>query len=197
MLGWMRIEGSRGLFPMLSMTARRLTAPRLALVGEAAHVLPRSARRDSTSACAMWPASSTGCSLRARSASISAVRSRWPPTNLAAAAMCCRRVAAIDALNRSLLEDLLPVDLLRGAGLLALATIGPLRRALMRAGVTQTSKRAATDACLTSDERLCDRRTGAALAGRLGYAVQVQDNSLRHRIWGLPFSLAACSGPCR
>jgi len=132
-------RGSRGLFPMLSMTARRLTAPRLALVGEAAHVLPPIGAQGLNLACAMWPASSTGCSLRARSASISAVRSRWPPTNLAAAAMCCR-VLPPSTRSIGLCSKTVAGRSLRGAGLLALATIGPLRRALMRAGVTQTSR---------------------------------------------------------
>ena len=45
------------------------------------------------------------------------------------------RTNGVDILNRSLLLDVLPVDLLRGAGTLAFATIGPLRRALMREGV--------------------------------------------------------------
>ncbi|TXM93261.1 ubiquinone biosynthesis protein UbiH, partial [Methylobacterium sp. WL122] len=38
-------------------------------------------------------------------------------------------------LNRSLLADLMPVDALRGVGLLAMSAIGPLRRAVMREGV--------------------------------------------------------------
>ena len=45
------------------------------------------------------------------------------------------RTHGIDVLNRSLLTDLLPVDLARGMGLLAFATIGPLRRAVMREGI--------------------------------------------------------------
>ena len=43
--------------------------------------------------------------------------------------------AAVDMLNRSLLTDLLPVDLARGGGLLALGVLGPLRRLVMRQGV--------------------------------------------------------------
>ena len=35
----------------------------------------------------------------------------------------------------SLLADLMPVDALRGVGLLAMSAIGPLRRAVMREGV--------------------------------------------------------------
>ena len=45
------------------------------------------------------------------------------------------RTTAVDALNRSLLAGLLPVDALRGAGLMALASIGPLRRFVMRQGL--------------------------------------------------------------
>jgi 2-octaprenyl-6-methoxyphenol hydroxylase len=45
------------------------------------------------------------------------------------------RTVAVDLLNRSLLTDFLPLQALRGVGLYALERIGPLRRALMRAGV--------------------------------------------------------------
>jgi 2-octaprenyl-6-methoxyphenol hydroxylase len=45
------------------------------------------------------------------------------------------RSTAVHGLNSSLLANFLGVDLLRGAGLLALANIGPLRRALMRESV--------------------------------------------------------------
>ncbi len=38
--GRIRIDGETGSFPMTGLTARRLTAPRLALAGEAAHVFP-------------------------------------------------------------------------------------------------------------------------------------------------------------
>ncbi|TXN20312.1 ubiquinone biosynthesis protein UbiH, partial [Methylobacterium sp. WL19] len=45
------------------------------------------------------------------------------------------RTAAVDTLNRSLLSSLIPIDALRGLGLLAMTTIGPLRRIVMREGV--------------------------------------------------------------
>ncbi len=41
----------------------------------------------------------------------------------------------VDMLNRSFLMELLPVDLLRGAGFFVFSMVGPLRRALMREGV--------------------------------------------------------------
>jgi 2-octaprenyl-6-methoxyphenol hydroxylase len=141
MLGAMRIEGPRGLFPMVSMTAQRLVGPRLALIGEAAHVLP--------------PIGAQGLNLGLRDVAhlfdqILAARARREdlggPEVLAAYEARRRgdvlsRGLAIDVLNRSLLSDLLPADFLRGAGLLALASIGPLRRALMRRGVAEAGDR--------------------------------------------------------
>jgi 2-octaprenyl-6-methoxyphenol hydroxylase len=46
------------------------------------------------------------------------------------------RTAAVDGLNRTLLAAFLPADFLRGLGLIALSGIGPLRRTVMREGVT-------------------------------------------------------------
>ena len=40
LLGAVRIEGERGFFPMIRQTVPKITAERLALVGDAAHVLP-------------------------------------------------------------------------------------------------------------------------------------------------------------
>ena len=46
------------------------------------------------------------------------------------------RTLAIDLLNRTLLSDFLPVQGARGLGLYVLDHIGPLRRAVMREGVS-------------------------------------------------------------
>ena len=46
------------------------------------------------------------------------------------------RALAVDWLNRTLLTDFLPVQGARSIGLYALDRIGPLRRAVMREGVT-------------------------------------------------------------
>ena len=45
------------------------------------------------------------------------------------------RAASVDLLNRSLLTDFLPVQMLRAAGLHVLAAVPPLRNALMQEGV--------------------------------------------------------------
>jgi len=44
------------------------------------------------------------------------------------------RTMAVDLLNRSLLADYIPVDFARGAGLMAIANIKPLRQFIMRRG---------------------------------------------------------------
>jgi 2-octaprenyl-6-methoxyphenol hydroxylase len=46
------------------------------------------------------------------------------------------RKLAVDLLNRSLLSDFLPLQGARAAGLFMMDRIGPLRRAIMREGVT-------------------------------------------------------------
>jgi len=136
MLGRMTLDGPRGLTPMRGLSVERLTGPRAALVGEAAHVMP--------------PIGAQGLNLGLRDAAalagvvLAAHDSGGDvggPASLKAYEQARRfdvrsRTAAVDALGRSLLADILPVDLARGAGLLAMATIGPLRRFVMRQGMT-------------------------------------------------------------
>ncbi|AWN49521.1 UbiH/UbiF family hydroxylase [Methylobacterium terrae] len=132
MLGAMRIDGPRGLVPMRGLSVPRPVGPRLALVGEAAHVFP--------------PIGAQGLNLGLRDAAAlrdavvggrdpggDAVLSRFARDRALDARL---RTTAVDTLNRSLLTAFLPSDLARGAGLLALSTIGPLRRLVMREGVT-------------------------------------------------------------
>jgi 2-octaprenyl-6-methoxyphenol hydroxylase len=113
----------------------RRNRSRLALVGEAAHVFP--------------PIGAQGLNLGLRDAA--ALRdavsdSREAGEDIGGDAALARyqrsrdldvrlRTAAVDGLNRTLLLNMLPADFLRGLGLVTLARIGPLRRALMREGV--------------------------------------------------------------
>jgi 2-octaprenyl-6-methoxyphenol hydroxylase len=137
-LGRMTIAGARGVVPMSGLSVDRYHAPRLALVGEAAHVFPPigaqglnlglrdvAALRD-----AVVDARATGEDIGGPKALAGYQRSRTLDVRL--------RTAAVDSLNRTLLSGLLPLDFLRGAGLLAMSGIGPLRRAVMREGVLPT-----------------------------------------------------------
>jgi 2-octaprenyl-6-methoxyphenol hydroxylase len=132
MLGAMRLDGPRGLVPMGGLSARRFAAGRAAIVGEAAHVFP--------------PIGAQGLNLGLRdvAALVTALGSPGgdpgAATKLAAydagrAGDVRVRTLAVDALNRSLLAGLLPVDALRGVGLMALSAIPPLRRFVMRQGL--------------------------------------------------------------
>jgi 2-octaprenyl-6-methoxyphenol hydroxylase len=135
LLGSIGAVSPRTLFPLVSLEAERFAARRVALVGEAAHVMP--------------PIGAQGLNLgfrdvavlvdtlneaRVMSADIGA------PETLDAYSRARRRdiagrMFAVDMLNASLTSDLLPAHLLRGAGLHALKAIGPLRRQVMRTGI--------------------------------------------------------------
>jgi 2-octaprenyl-6-methoxyphenol hydroxylase len=131
LLGAMRIEGERGLFPLARQSVSRFVATRLALVGDAAHAFP--------------PIGAQGLNLGLRDvkALIAATLAsddvgaddaldRYAARRAADVAF---RTAAVAGLNRSLLADCAPVDLARGLGLAALGAIAPLRRLVMREGV--------------------------------------------------------------
>src|SRR6185295_767140 len=134
-LGKLQVEPGRNMFPLRVATARRFADMRIALVGEAAHVLP--------------PIGAQGLNLGLRDAAtiaelaVAAHRDRRDPGGGDVISRYDRmrridvgsRTLAIDLLNRSLLSDFLPVQGARGLGLYLLDRIGPLRRAVMREGV--------------------------------------------------------------
>jgi 2-octaprenyl-6-methoxyphenol hydroxylase len=134
-LGNIAIESGRGLFPLSGMTARRFAGGRVALVGEAAHVIP--------------PIGAQGFNLGLRDAAAiakiaaEAVADGCDPGAADVLESYCRqrrkdaesRTLAVDLLNRSLLTNFVPFQAVRGLGLTLLGSVGPLRRALMREGV--------------------------------------------------------------
>jgi 2-octaprenyl-6-methoxyphenol hydroxylase len=139
-LGSITVEPGRGVFPLAVVTARRMAADRVALIGEAAHVIP--------------PIGAQGLNLGLRDAAaiselvVTARRrgdavggpgfaERYGELRRADVAS---RTWAVDLLNRSLLTDFLPMQGARGFGLYLLDQIGPLRRALMREGVSPSSQ---------------------------------------------------------
>ena len=134
LLGAITIEGRRQVFPLAGMTARHFSAPRVAFIGEAAHVFP--------------PIGAQGLNLGYRDVAalgeILATRHADPgtPGHLARYGRARRgdvlgRTAAVDALNRTLLTGFLPVQGVRGLGLFLLDRVPTLRRAAMRQGLAQ------------------------------------------------------------
>ena len=139
LLGKIAVEPGRGLFPLSVASAKTFAANRIALVGEAAHVIP--------------PIGAQGLNLGLRDAAsigeltVAAHRDGGDigdPAVLAAYDRMRRadvgsRTMAVDLLNRTLLTDFLPVQGLRGLGLYMIDRIGPLRRAAMREGVAPSA----------------------------------------------------------
>jgi 2-octaprenyl-6-methoxyphenol hydroxylase len=134
-LGKIQVVSRRGRFALHRAAARRFAARRIALVGEAAHVMP--------------PIGAQGLNLGLRDAAtigelaVAAQRSRRDVGGIDVLAAYDRmrrtdigsRSLAVDWLNRSLLTDFLPVQGARGLAFYMLGRAGPLRRALMREGV--------------------------------------------------------------
>jgi 2-octaprenyl-6-methoxyphenol hydroxylase len=130
-LGALTLAGPRGRVPMGGLSVDRFAAARMALIGEAAHVFPpigaQGLNLGLRDVAALRDAVAGADDPGAEAALSAYDRSRQADVRL--------RTGAVDALNRTLLTDLLPADLMRGAGLLALSRIAPLRRLVMRQGL--------------------------------------------------------------
>jgi 2-octaprenyl-6-methoxyphenol hydroxylase len=134
-LGKVTVEPGRGLFPLAIETADSFARSRIALVGEAAHVVP--------------PIGAQGLNLGLRDAATLAelvVDARRQKLDVGSPAVlagydaarradAASRRIAVDLLNRSLLTGFLPAHGMRGLSLYLVDRIGPLRQALMREGV--------------------------------------------------------------
>jgi 2-octaprenyl-6-methoxyphenol hydroxylase len=134
-LGKMTVEAGRGRFELGLITPHRFAAPRVALVGEAAHVIPpigaqglNLGLRDGA-ALADLVADAIGRDEDVGGASVT------EPYDQARRADILTRTIAVDTLNRSLLAGLLPADAARGLGLFLMNRVGPVRRAFMREGL--------------------------------------------------------------
>jgi 2-octaprenyl-6-methoxyphenol hydroxylase len=134
-LGRLRVEPGRHLFPLAIERPVQFALNRIALVGEAAHVIP--------------PIGAQGLNMGLRDAADIAdlvreamlsgedpgspqVMKRYDSTRRADV---LSRTFAIDIANRSLLSDFLPMQSLRAAGLHLMGSFGPLRRLAMREGL--------------------------------------------------------------
>ena len=135
-LGKLTIAPGRHVFPLAIEHPEHLAARRIALVGEAAHVLP--------------PIGAQGLNMGLRDAADLAeiVRDTWlmgtDPGDDAVLQRYARarradvfsRTFAVDMANRTLLSNLLPAQSLRAAGMHLLDRVGPIRRLAMREGLS-------------------------------------------------------------
>jgi 2-octaprenyl-6-methoxyphenol hydroxylase len=145
-LGKVEVEPGRGVFPLTVETATRFAARRVALIGEAAHVIPpigaqglNLGLRDAATIVELVVAAhrdrhSASKDARERAFDIGAddLTSRYDAMRRADVTS---RTLAVDLLNRSLLSDFPPLAAARGLSLFLLDRVGPLRRAALREGV--------------------------------------------------------------
>jgi 2-octaprenyl-6-methoxyphenol hydroxylase len=134
-LGRIQVEPGRHLFPLSIEQPGHFAQHRVALVGEAAHVIP--------------PIGAQGLNMGLRDAAdiadiagqalasgedpgSSQLLKRYDWTRRGDV---ISRTFAVDLANRSLLTELLPMQTVRAAGLHLIGSIGPLRRLAMREGL--------------------------------------------------------------
>lgn len=140
-LGAVRVEPERHVFPLAIESPEQFCKNRIALVGESAHVLP--------------PIGAQGLNMGLRDAAdiadiagqaMSLGEDPGAPQVLARYQSARRsdvmsRTFAIDIANRSLLSAFLPMQSLRAAGLHLIGSVGPLRRLAMREGLAPSWRR--------------------------------------------------------
>jgi 2-octaprenyl-6-methoxyphenol hydroxylase len=134
-LGRLQVEPGRNRFLLVIEQPRQFAKTRIALVGEAAHVLP--------------PIGAQGLNMGLRDAAdiaeivrnaLTSGEDPGSPAVMSRYASVRRsdvmsRTFAIDMANRSLLSAFLPMQSLRAAGLHLIGSVGPLRRLAMREGL--------------------------------------------------------------
>ena len=131
-LGAVRLLGGRWSYPLAALLVHRYTAPRLALIGDAAH--------------GIHPIAGQGLNLGFRDVAVlaglvtDAVRANEDPggADLLRRYQAARRpdnmamLAATDALDRLFSNDIRPIRRARDIGIAAVNRLGPLRRMFMR-----------------------------------------------------------------
>jgi 2-octaprenyl-6-methoxyphenol hydroxylase len=134
-LGAIGEVGPRAVHALSGRRAERMGAARIALAGETAHVVPpigaQGLNLGLRDAAAL--ADCVG-EAKARAEDIGGEATLAAYTRARAADVLARSVS-IDLLNRSLLMEILPLDMLRGAAAHALASFPSLRRLLMQQGM--------------------------------------------------------------
>ncbi len=133
-LGRLTAITPRAAWPIISLIAHRLTAPRIALVAEAAHVVPPIGAQGLNMSLGDIAALRDGMGDDPGDPeSLARYQRRWP--ELAA------RVAGIDGLNRAAMAGAQPIRDLRRAGLGLIARARPVRQTAMRMGLGVKERR--------------------------------------------------------
>ena len=135
LFGPLEVASKRAIWPIIGQLAARLHAERLALIAEAAHVIPpigaqglnMSLKDIETLARLVGVARRTGRDIGEARLLARYHMARWP--EMAA------RVAGVDILNRFAMAEAQPVRDLRRLGLKAIHRIGPVRQFAMRLGM--------------------------------------------------------------
>jgi 2-octaprenyl-6-methoxyphenol hydroxylase len=135
-LGKIDAEEGHGLFPLAAETARHFAARRIALIGEAAHAIPPIGAQGLNLGLRDAAAIAEAVVTARRAGADAGSREVLAAYDAERRADVASRTVAVDLLNRSLLSDFVPVQGARGLGLYLLDHVGPLRRAVMREGVS-------------------------------------------------------------
>ncbi|MBO9398912.1 UbiH/UbiF family hydroxylase [Shimia sp. R9_2] len=132
LFGPLTLASNRTIWPIISQSAERLDGERLALVAEAAHVVP--------------PIGAQGLNMSLGDMRVLLDLAKSDPANLGSAAMLASyhrkrhteiklRVQGIDLLNRASMAEAQPLRNARAMGLNALYAMGPVRKTLMQMGL--------------------------------------------------------------
>ena len=132
LLGPLKLETRRALWPMMTQIANRFSAQRVALIAEAAHVIPPIGAQGlnmslADLACLLDLCDRDPAHLGERAMLDTYHRRRWPEVKA--------REIGIDMLNRISMVDARPLRDLRAGVLGALYSLSPVRKGLMRAGL--------------------------------------------------------------
>ena len=135
LFGDMTIIGDRAVWPIIGQMTEALTAGRLALIGETAHVIPPIGAQGLNISLGdvemlaelVADALASGTDFGATELLDRYARGRWPEMAV--------RVAGVDILNRFAQAEAQPVRDLRQFGLKVIHDLNPLRRAAMQLGM--------------------------------------------------------------
>jgi 2-octaprenyl-6-methoxyphenol hydroxylase len=133
LFGPLGIAGPRAVWPIVSQVAHRMRGQRLAVMGEAAHVIPPIGAQGLNMSlgdveCLARLVEGAGAGDIGTDSLLAAYERRRMPE-------VCARVAGVDVLNRFAQAEPQPIRDIRLAGLRAISRITPVRRLAMRLGL--------------------------------------------------------------